>query len=369
MWSLCWFFRGCWPTHSPEGVEYTTGVEATRTNTPLAERYSGVPWFIRFDLDFGQCRFTLVAPTAGRNCAVCPARQRNAAPCQWTDARDPSTNGWVNHVYTNATHAELLGNLRHRLVRAAVPSCGISNYVPDLLHAKWLGADQYLLEGVFWLLIAYIMPASIEENLRILVILIKSAYVEEGVNHKGRYPDLKRTQIKTGLATQLPKLKGTGQQCKGLTRVMGSVFRKFHDETDRMHNRIAEALDATKAIDRMYMANRHAYRIPHADSREIIRLSFRVAQITTGLVRHYHDLSAVAFHYTIKLHYCLHATWATRYCNAVYGDCSSGEDFMNTARKLIRGCMYGNGLTACSNVAVQKYLKRFAFRSFTKAPW
>jgi hypothetical protein len=42
---------------------------------------------------------------------------------------------------------------------------------------------------------------------------------------------------------------------------------------------------------------------------------------------------------------------------------------MKTARKLIRGCMYGNGLKTVSNVAVQKYLKAFAMKSYPTARW
>ena len=150
---------------------------------------------------------------------------------------------------------------------------------------------------------------------------------------------------------------------------MGAVFRQFWDEHNLRHIRIAEALDATKAIDRIYMDRRHAYRMPPADAEKIIWLSFRVAQITTGLVRRYHGLGIVAFHYTIKLHYCLHAALASRYCNPMFRDCSSGEDFMKTDRKLIRGCMYGNGLTTCSNVAVQKDLKGFALKADPTTRW
>ena len=71
----------------------------------------------------------------------------------------------------------------------------------------------------------------------------------------------------------------------------------------------------------------------------------------------------------IKLHYCLRAALASRYCNPMYGDCSSGEDFMKTARKLVRGCMYGNGLTTVSNVAVGEILKGFALEANPTTRW
>ena len=144
---------------------------------------------MRFDIDFGQSRFNLADPRSGRPCMSCPAGAGD--DCLWTDPRDPPANTWVGHVYTNTRHAALLGHSRHRLVRGVLPGFGVAMHVADVLHSKWLGADQYFLGGVLWLLIAYIMPASIEDNLKIVVIAMQVAYGAEGVGHKDRYPNLK----------------------------------------------------------------------------------------------------------------------------------------------------------------------------------
>ena len=84
-------------------------------------------------------------------------------PQVWTDCREPDVNGWAHTTYTNATHALKFGDFRVRILRA-LPGFGIANYVPDLLHCKWLGADQYFLGGVLWLLAAYIMPNTVPVN-------------------------------------------------------------------------------------------------------------------------------------------------------------------------------------------------------------
>ena len=138
---------------------------------------------------------------------------------------------------------------------------------------------------------------------------------------------------------------------------MRLVFHEFYDPMDSRHARICEALEGMQVVDRLYMVHRHACRIPPEDADTIVDRSFKIAQITAGLVRYYHSRGAVAFHYTKKPHDCLTAALASKYTNPMGGDCSSGEDFMKTAKLAIRGSMYGNGLKKCSNVAIGKYVK------------
>ena len=68
-------------------------------------------------------------------------------------------------MYTNTTHRELFGITRHRLLRGVLPGFGVSHVIGDLLHCKWLGADQYFHGGVLYLLVNYIMPDDIQSNI------------------------------------------------------------------------------------------------------------------------------------------------------------------------------------------------------------
>jgi len=120
----------------------------------------------------------------------------------------------------------------------------------------------------------------VEAGLKLLV---------EGVSATDRYPDLKQTQIKkkNPVAT-LPKLKGTGQQCKGLTKVMQVVFEKFWNLADQRHARISVCLQLMKEVGTLYMTHRTEHRVPTEAARRIVEASFEIAQITTGLVRYHH---------------------------------------------------------------------------------
>lgn len=267
-----WLQKGIHPTHDPQGNKYTIGRAARLAGTFLADGFVGILWFAQFDIDFAQSRFHLAAPLEGRSCMSCDAE--NDGPSAWTDSTSPPANGWAGRTYTNESVAAKFGDARHRLFRV-LPGFGAANFLADLLHCKWLGADQYFHGGVLWLLIRYVMADVVATNLETVVREIKVAYSAVGVRKKDQYPNLKRTQIKGGHVAKLPKLKGTGQQCKGLTKVMGLVFRKFWDPTDPMHIRIATCLDAIRDTDQIYETNQREYRIPPADSRRLIELTFR----------------------------------------------------------------------------------------------
>jgi hypothetical protein len=169
--------------------------------------------------------------------------------------------------------------------------------------------------------------------------------------------------------TTLPKLKGTGQQCKGLTRVMETVFREFADLSDPRHIRILNCLKLMKEVNQLYLTNLRADRIPPQQSARIISASFEIAQITAGLVRYYHGQGVIAFHYTKKLHDCLHAAMASKYCNPMNGDCSAGEDFMKVAKQSIRGSMFGNRIAKSPNVALRKYVKAWHLKRGKQLAW
>ena len=155
---------------------------------------------------------------------------------------------------------------------------------PDLkvLHYKWLGCDQYFFGGVLLLLVKYVMASSPEENL------------------------------KTVFAASLPKLKGTGQQCKGIARVMGEVFRKLCDLDDDRHRLILEAIEYVRKTNHIYTRHRYANRIPPDDREELVAKTFKFCQITSKLIKYYHERGMFVFHYTIKSHYSLHIAMAGR---------------------------------------------------------
>ena len=184
-----------------------------------------------------------------------------------------------------------------------------------------------------------------------------------------RYPTMKLTQIKTAKASLLPKLKGTGQQCKGIARVMRAVFLEFCDTHDPYHELVLEAIDCARITNYIYTKHRSANRIPPLDAEKLIKLTFRFCQITTRLCRDYHKKKMCVFHYTIKSHYSLHIAMTARYLNPWHSECSSGEDYMKVAKRMVQGASRGNPISEVTNVAIRKYMKAFYIERNPRAPW
>ena len=242
-------------------------------------------------------------------------------------------------------------------------------YIVDVLHAKWLGADQFFLGSVLCLLTHYVMVGGAKENLVVLVQAIATQYVKDEVPTKSRYPSLRISQYKSGKATSLPKLKGTGVQCRSLSVVMPAVFRKFMDADDPRHRKVLLGLETIKETNTILDSNRSAYRLPTPAADRLIELSFLIAQTTTSLIKYYHPRLIPLFHFTQKHHDCLHLALVGRFTNPMHGDCSSGEALMKFAKKLIRGSMFGNHPAKTGNVALHKYAKGLHIKMDPAGPW
>ena len=368
VWSLHALYTGKWPHRDPDGNWYTSGPAFERAGTYLADGWFGVLWAHRFDLPWGQGQFHLADSSVGRVCMYCRATIHGA--CVWTDCSSDSCP-WTHTIWTNDSYRAMLGDLRHRLLRV-LAGFGAGNLIPDILHCKWLGNDQYLLGSALALLTHHWLAGSPQDNLVLVNKKIQETYGAVNVRRKDRYPHIRITQYKTGLVSHLPKLKGTGQQCKGLAAVMPQVFESFMAPrghvANPLHRRVLAALQATHETNVLYESNRHVNIMPKADSDKIIELSFNIAKITTSLVKAYQP-DIPLFHYTIKSHLTLHCALATKYTNVLFSDCGSGEDFMKVARKLIRGSMHGNAIQTVGNKSLQRYARAMHLAWDSESPW
>jgi hypothetical protein len=351
--SMYWLYRAVWPDRDVDGNLFTSGPDYDRALTPLADGFFGILWKLRGDQDWMQVQFHVQSPSENLPCALC--RGSSSGPNRWTDCRYPGS-GWLGEIWDRASHRAHFGDRLHRLFRV-LPGFNITNYLADLLHCKWLGADQYFQGGVLALLTHHWLPLSPLENLRTVMETINEEYAKEGVARKMRYPKLSVNMYKGGKAGKIPKLKGTGVQCKGINRVMPQVFEKHMDATNQVHRKVLIGLNAIKEIDAIYHEHRVEFKLPPAASDRLIELSFLVAKVVSSLIKFYHPRRIPVFHYTIKQHYCLHNAVASKYTNPLLGDCSSGEDLMKTAKKLIAASVHGNGPAKAGSVAIRKYMK------------
>ena len=325
-WSLYWLYRGVHPDRDPYGNVYSSGPLFEKAGQPLAGGFFGVPWVLRFDLDYSQSHLHMADPTRGSPCNSCSAG--DVVP--WTSCRWPHCE-WLPLVYDNTTYAAQYP-ARHRLLKV-LPGFGGNNYIPDVLHSKWLGADQYYLGSTLALITHHIMVGDAAANCGHVMQTIRDEYKKQNVNSKDRYHNLRITMYKSAKVATLPKLKGSGQQCKGLAKVMPDVFRKYMVAGEASHERVLLGLEAIKETNELYDLHRQSYRMPAEAAERCVKSSFLTAQCVTYLVRHFHGHNLALFHYTLKQHYCLHLALTARYTNPCFGDCSSGEDLMKFAKK------------------------------------
>ena len=80
---------------------------------------------------------------------------------------------------------------------------------------------------------------------------------------KQRYGRLRLSQY---FAQRLPNLKGTGLQCQGFTRVFVDIFQKHMDATDPLQVRVLQGLRLQRRMDKILLANMHAYGLAREDS-------------------------------------------------------------------------------------------------------
>ena len=364
VYSLYWLYRGQWPDRDVNGILYTEGPDFDRALTPLAGGYFGVLWNLRGDIDWVHWIFHLAESAAGLPCSCCGG---GASPTPWTACTFPGS-AWIGTVWDRQSHRLHFGDALHRLFRV-LPGFCISHYIPDILHCKWLGADQYFLGSALAMLTHYWLPGTPAENLTLVKASIDEEYKRAGILTKHRYPVLRVSMYKGGKAATLPKLKGTGMQCKALNKVMPDVFEKHMDPGDFNHQRILLGLQAIRDIDNLYGKHMKDYCIPEEASKQLVDKSFFVAQVVTTLIKRLHPLRVPLFHYTIKQHYYLHIALTTQYTNPFMGDCSSGEDFMKACKKLIKGSVSGNSPGKIGSVAVEKYLKGFHLTLDVDSEW
>lgn len=71
-----------------------------------------------------------------------------------------------------------------RHVLFTVPGLSIANVMPDLMHCKHLGSDQYLYGAVLQLLTHRILPGSRAENIAAVWAELQALYSELGIQSR-----------------------------------------------------------------------------------------------------------------------------------------------------------------------------------------
>ena len=113
----------------------------------------------------------------------------------------------------------------------------ILSFFPDWMHCKSLGIDKPLLGSTLYVLVHYILPGSVEENLAVVWRDIETIYDE--LDSENRYGHMRQTMFTT---KSQPKLQGKAGEIKDLGPVMVKVWEKHMNPNLLIHQKILVVL-------------------------------------------------------------------------------------------------------------------------------
>ena len=111
------------------------------------------------------------------------------------------------------------------------------SFYPDRMHCKSLGIDKPLLGSTLYVLVHYILPGGVEENLAVVWRDIEHGYDE--LNSENRYGHMRQTMFTT---KSQPKLQGKAGEIKDLGPVMVKVWEKHMNPNLLIHQKILVVL-------------------------------------------------------------------------------------------------------------------------------
>ena len=357
-WSLYWLYEGLWPDRGPDNVRYTEadGIDYIRKLTPLADGLYCVVWGTPGDLDY-QCKRMLLADfnRPSRGCSLCGANNTDAV---WTECVDGSCV-WQGRVHSDRQFAAQ-NPARHRLYRH-VPGVGISHYIPDEMHVKYLGTDKSFMASTLKLLTHHVLPGTPDANLKQLWNEITAEYRILGPGTT-RFQTITANMIQ-GKSKKIPDLKGKAAQIKGLIPVLVTIWRRHMDHSihgPAWHRDVLAGLTASARYDELLKAHRLYPRLPPLARVELRSTCFIFCQAQAALVNHFHPHIGL-FNVTMKSHYLIHMGMAAGFINPYYGAVWQGEDMMRVLRRIMAASAFGRKPTSAQREAMNRYCRALSF--------
>ena len=124
----------------------------------------------------------------------------------------------------------------------------ILSFYPDWMHCKSLGIDKPLLGSVLYVLVHYILPGGVEDNLSAVWRDIESFYDE--LSSENRYGHMRQTMFHT---KSQPKLKGKAAEVKDLCPVLVLVWQKYMNPLLPIHQKILVVLKGSYKSLRVFI--------------------------------------------------------------------------------------------------------------------
>ena len=277
-------------------VRLTSARDVARALTPLAgvpgALFFGVLWVLRGDLEYFNVDYFLPNPNSNSPCCLCPADVETMH--EYRTGRIQ----WLRQIYTRAQFfcTEFCTHLLFHRVHAGISSLTI---VPDLLHAKHLGTDQYFYASVIWLLVFVVLgTGDAAGNLEEVVRQIKRAYDELSVPIRFQNITLRMFWDRKDPPKAYPQLKGRGAECRHPGVALQNVWEDNMDVADAHHVHIHIALKCSVRIERILTDNKDCFRFPALVATEFKDKIFEFLIVFNELAAHFFwSVGSEAFRY------------------------------------------------------------------------
>ena len=113
----------------------------------------------------------------------------------------------------------------------------ILSFYPDWMHCKSLGIDKPLLGSTLYVLVHFILPGDVNQNLAAVWRDIEILYHE--LCTENRYGHMRQTMFHT---KSQPKLRGKAAEVRDLGPVMVKVWEKHMNQNLHIHQQILMVL-------------------------------------------------------------------------------------------------------------------------------
>jgi hypothetical protein len=342
----------------PPDTVFQVAGKRFRPGDMLAGGWRGVVWVLRGDLEYFANTLHLDHFGSLSPCFLCKANcDDNDAP--WSDCRPEAA--WRSRLWTKDDWYAA----KQRHIVFDLPGVSILNVMPDIMHTKHLGCDQYLYGSVLYLLTHDVMAETPADNLERIWVHVQRLYKELDI--KNRICDLKLSMYVR--PNDFPKLKAKAANVRAFGQILLTIWEDNMDVANPVHRQIRLALKLSARLEELIEVEHREHHMDDGVQAEFAACIQNLANLVTSLANHYHGQGRKVFHFTIKMHSLMHFSEIAKYQHPRSTWCYSGEGFMQVCKKIAISCIHGSKQQLVSKKATKKFYEGIAFGIWGAKCW
>jgi hypothetical protein len=338
VWSFHALYTGFWPYDDWDNIPFTSGFHFEMRGKPLAGGFFGVLWAVKVDLEALWKEFKLAKYDRAQPCSKCPCDTATMTP---NDFR-PSAE-WMKHIYTKAQWATSVWR-QHEIFK--LPGVTIFTFFPDLMHCKHMGCDAYFLGSVLWMLCYEVLNGGTPtERCAYIEGIVKNYYAANKTPTQFTNLTVSMFTTEAEPNARMPKLKGRAAEVRYLNHPMLEIWRMHMDRTNMQHVQVEVGLQSSCEMEDILNAFADEIRLPSPEDDRFKTACFNYLLCSNALGHYYSQVSVprkMLFDVVPKHHQLAHCGLCALHLNPRLCWCYSGEDFMNTCKRVTSACVRGN---------------------------